>query len=462
MRKIFFYILMFVMVSGVSSAQENRLPMLKISSNKRFFSTSDGKPFFWLGDTGWLLFVKSSREDAIKYLDTRQRQGFNVVQVMVLHQLKSAVNKYGDSALKNANISSPVTTTGSDFTKPLEYDYWDHMDFIIDEAAKRGIYMALVPIWGSNVKEGNISPDQARLYAKFLAGRYKNKSNIIWLNGGDIKGTDGMVIWKMIGSVIKQYDKSHLITFHPRGRNSSSEWFHKEPWLDFNMFQSGHKTYAQDTSANETLHYGEDNWRYVTNDYKLAPVKPTLDGEPSYENIPHGLHDSIQPRWKDADLRRYAYWNVFSGGAGFTYGENAVMQFHRRGDTDANFGVNANWDETIGAPGANQMQHLKKLMLSKNYYARVPAQEILVDNTNVKYEHLLATRGDNYAMVYTYTGRNFKVDLSKLTFRVSKATWFHPEDGRLEIITNNMTSDIVDFDPPGDHLIGNDWVLILE
>ena len=75
-----------------------QLPLLKISANKRFFQTADGKPFFWLGDTGWLLFVKCKREDAIKYLDDRKQKGFNVIQVMVIHDVKLAVNVYGDSA----------------------------------------------------------------------------------------------------------------------------------------------------------------------------------------------------------------------------------------------------------------------------------------------------------------------------------------------------------------------------
>ena len=145
----------------------------------------------------------------------------------------------------------------------------------------------------------------------------------------------------------------------------------------------------------------------------MAPVKPTLDGEPSYENIPYGLHDSLLPRWKDADLRRYAYWSVFAGGAGFTYGENAIMQFHTAKDADANFGVNQNWKETIHAPGAYQMQFLKKLMLSENYFDRVPAQEIIADNTQDKYNRILATKGKKYAMVYTYTGRNFKVEIGR-------------------------------------------------
>jgi len=33
-----------------------QLPLLQVSSNQRYFQTADGNPFFWLGDTGWLLF----------------------------------------------------------------------------------------------------------------------------------------------------------------------------------------------------------------------------------------------------------------------------------------------------------------------------------------------------------------------------------------------------------------------
>jgi hypothetical protein len=452
--------ILFLMMLSLADAQQ--LPLLKVSSNGRFFQTQDGKPFFWLGDTGWLLFVKCNREDAIQYLQTRKEQGFNVVQVMVLHELKVAKNAYGDSALVNLNVATPAITKGSDFSDVTAYDYWDHVDFIIDEAAKRGIYMAMVPVWGSNVKAGLVNKTQAEAYAKFLANRYKNKSNIIWLNGGDIKGTDGLAVWKTIGNTLKKNDPKHLVTFHPRGRNSSSEWFHKESWLDFNMFQSGHRTYAQDTSSNEKLHYGEDNWKYAVVDYSLKPVKPTMDGEPSYENIPHGLHDPNQPRWKDADLRRYAYWNAFAGGAGFTYGENSVMQFHTGGDKDANYGVKKDWKIAVNAPGASQMQYLKTLMLSKPYFDRVPSQNIVAGNNGEKYDRILATKGKGYAMLYTYTGRNFSVDISKLGFKPNKASWYSPSKGTSIDIDKIKNDKVVEFDPPGEVAQGNDWVLVLE
>jgi hypothetical protein len=456
MKKILPAILLFSFLSV-----EAQLPLLKVSSNKRFFVTANNKPFFWLGDTGWLLFVKCNREDAVHYLETRKQQGFNVVQVMVLHDMNNTKNVYGDNALINEDVSKPNVTDGNDFKNEKEYDYWDHVDFIVDEAAKRGIYMAMVPVWGSNVKGGKVNAKQGEIYATFLAKRYKSKTNIIWLNGGDVKGTEGMDVWKVIGPTLKKYDGKHLVTYHPRGRTSSSDWFHNAKWLDFNMFQSGHKNYAQDTSSNETNHYGEDNWKFVNVDYQLKPVKPTLDGEPSYENIPQGLHDSLQPRWKAADLRRYAYWSVFAGGAGFTYGENATMQFNKMGDWTANYGVTAGWKETIKSEGATQMIYLKKLMLSKSYFDRVPAQELVMDSGD-RYDRVAATAGNSYALFYVYNGRNFKVDMMKLKFTASKANWYDPKTGRQKSVKGYNKNANVTFDPPGEKENGNDWVLILE
>lgn len=496
MRIYTIVIVVVMLMVTTSAAAQKPMPLLKVSDNKRFFQTAQGNPFFWLGDTGWLLFSKCNRADALQYLDARKKQGFNVIQVMVLHELFD-VNVYGDSALHNKNIATrnvqsiknyELGITNSDAlnnegqpqnqqpriikpqdSQPPTYDlrlttsnFWNHIDFIVDEAAKRGIYMALVPLWGSNLKAGGITVQQAELYAAFLAKRYAQKSNIIWLNGGDIKGADGVEVWNAIGTTLRLHDPKHLITFHPRGRTSSSDWFHQQPWLDFNMFQSGHKDYQQDTVSTEKRHFGEDNWKYAQVDYALQPTKPTLDGEPSYENIPHGLHDSLEKRWSDNDLRRYAYWSVFAGGAGFTYGENAIMQFNTKGDIGANFGVESNWKDVVQAPGANQMQFLKALLLSKPYFERMPAQEIIADNNGEKYAYLLATKGQHYAFVYTYTGKNITINCSTLGFVIGKASWYNPRNGKRTRTNIFRNTTLPVFDPPGVPMNGNDWVLILE
>ncbi len=441
-------------------AQIKPLPQLKISANHRYFMTVDGKPFFWLGDTGWLLFVKLKREEVIQYLDARKEQGFNVIQVMVLHDVKLGVNAYGDSALINHDGSRLKTTPGNSFADTEQYDFWDHADFVIKEAERRGIYMALVPVWGGNVKDGLVNEKQGKVLATFLANRYKNQSNIIWLNGGDIKGSEGLKVWETIGKTIRAIDKNHLMTFHPRGRMSSSAWFHKDSWLDFNMFQSGHRSYAQDTSANETLHYGEDNWRYVQADYHLTPTKPTMDGEPSYEDIPYGLHDASEPYWQDYEIRRYAYWSVFAGGCGFTYGHNSVMQFYTPGDSGISFFPKIKWQDGLKASGAGQMQYLKKIILSEPYFERVPDQSLIVNNGE-KYERVVATRGRNYAMIYSYTGRAVKLQMGKIAGKKVMVSRLNPRTGEYSKYNLFENKGIIEFKFPGEPKVGNDWVLVL-
>jgi hypothetical protein len=330
---------------------------------------------------------------------------------------------------------------------------------VIDKAAEKGIYIGLVPVWGSNVKGGHVTNEEAEIYARFLAKRYKNRSNIIWLNGGDIRGNDSIRIWNTIGTTINQIDTNNLITFHPFGRTTSSMWFHNESWLDFNMFQSGHRRYDQDDSE---WGFGQDNWKYVNHDYALIPVKPTIDGEPSYEGIPQGLHDTLQPYWNADDLRRYAYWSVFAGGFGFTYGANSVMQFHKPTDKKPSYGPREYWDEGIHLPGSGQMKFLKELILSRPFLERVPDQSLVESHNGQQYNYLAATRGTNYAFIYTYTGRNITVQMGKIAGQRVKASWFKPSDGtKIELgeFENHGTHE---FDPPGEPAEGNDWVLILD
>jgi hypothetical protein len=439
---------------------DQSLPLLKISENKHFLVNENNNPFFWLGDTGWLLFKKLNRDEAEKYLEDRKHKGFNVIQVMVLHDINNAVNAYGDSAFTNRDISQPKVTPGNSFSNSEAYDFWDHTDFIIDLAASKGIYMALVPMWGSNIKDKKVNPENAAVYSSWLAKRYKDCSNIIWLNGGDIYGTDSIEVWKAIGNSLRENDPNHLITFHPRGRMQSSMWFHKEPWLDFNMIQSGHRRYDQDDTE---LAYGEDNWRYIETDYKLIPAKPTIDGEPSYEGIPQGLHDTLQPYWNADDVRRYAYWSVFAGGFGFTYGHNAVMQFYKPGETEPPaYGAKIFWEPALNEPGAQQMKYLKELMLSRPFLERVPDQSLIAEKQGEKYDYQVATKGKNYAFIYTYTGCIMTIAMGKIEGEKVKASWFCPRDGKWQEIGEFDNTGKLEFMPPGGLQNGNDWVLVLD
>jgi Protein of unknown function (DUF4038) len=60
---------------------------LKVSPNGRYFVNQDGKPFFYLGDTCWLLFQRLNRDEVDEYLKDRAAKGFTVIQAYVIRGL---------------------------------------------------------------------------------------------------------------------------------------------------------------------------------------------------------------------------------------------------------------------------------------------------------------------------------------------------------------------------------------
>ncbi len=429
---------------------------VKVSKNGHYFQAANGSPFFWLADTGWLAFKKLDREALNTYFEDRKNKGFNVIQIMTMHS-EEMVNIYGDSAVVNNDVSKPLVTEGSRFENPDEYDFWDHVDYALDLAEDKNLFLALVPIWGTSVKAGKVNLEQAKAYATFLGDRFKSRENIIWLNGGDTPGEENKAIWNAIGNILHAKNPEWLITFHPFGRTDSSDHYHHEQWLDFNMFQSGHRRYDQETTGRM---YAQDNYKFVNVDFNLKPTKPTLDGEPSYEGIPQGLHDTLQPLWNSDDVRRYAYWSVFAGGAGFTYGHNAVMQMFSPGDKPA-YGNKKAWTDAINDPGGKQVHHVKDLILSFDYFNRIPDQTLVV-NQGEKYQYMAATRGNDYALIYTYTGRKMIIQMGKIEGAEVKASWFNPRNGESTSIGTFHNNGTLNFDPPGDPKDGNDWVLVLQ
>ena len=53
---------------------------LQVSSNGHYLIHEDGTPFFWLGDTGWEMLHRLSREEIETYLENRRSKGFNVIR----------------------------------------------------------------------------------------------------------------------------------------------------------------------------------------------------------------------------------------------------------------------------------------------------------------------------------------------------------------------------------------------
>ena len=405
---------------------------LQVSANSRFLQYADGTPFFWLGDTGWLLPQSLQRGEVKGYLSTCAKNGFNVVQVQTICGVP-CVNAYG----QYSNISRQNPWDFSAIDRDDVYSYWNHMDYIIEEAERNGIYIAMVCIWGGLVEGGAMDTEGAKAYGTFLAQRYKDHPNIIWVIGGDIQGNIKQDVWDTLARTIKSIDKRHLMTFHPRGRHTSAKWWAQAEWIDFHTYQSGHRAYGQRMGNKDYPipdNTEEDCWMYVDSTWAYKPIKTVLDSEPSYEDIAVGLHFPDGPRWKASDVRRYAYWDVFAGACGHTYGHNAIMQMHTPGKAVAYASTSKTWYEAQRDSGYVQMKYLKALMLSLPYFDRVPDQKVIYSSNGTRYDRLIATRGKDYLLVYDYTSRDINADLSTVSGKKKDVWWMDCQSGNLTFL----------------------------
>ena len=121
--------------------------MLKIHPDKRHFTDENGKTVYLIGDTAWEMFHCLSREEAVRYLDCRAQQGFSFIQSVILAEREGLTqpNAYGRLPLKNNAEGVPdplLPDVGGD------YSYFDHVEYIVAEAEKRGDETELLCIYG--------------------------------------------------------------------------------------------------------------------------------------------------------------------------------------------------------------------------------------------------------------------------------------------------------------------------
>jgi hypothetical protein len=427
---------------------------LKVSDNQRYLVHQDGKPFFWLGDTAWELFHRLTKAEADEYLKHRSSQGFTVIQAVVLAEL---------DGLNVPNSEGAVPLLNNDPAKPNE-EYFRHMDYVIDKAAEYGMVIALLPTWGDKIFKDrwgkgpeifNIS--NAAAYGEWIGSRYKNRENIIWVLGGDRtprKNSDDLKVWRLMADGIVKGSGGNsqaLMSFHPQPNSlemgGSSNWFHTDTWLDFNMLQNGH--------CRDEITY--DKISFV---YNRVPAKPVLDAEPIYEDHPVCFNVADLGTSNAYDVRKYAYLDLFAGAFGHTYGCHDVWQMFDDGREPVN-GPHVKWRGALDLPGARQMSFVRRLMESRPILDRVPDQSLIAENNYGPADRIQATRGKDYAFIYTAAGKPFTVNTGKITGAELTAYWYDPRKGEATKIGSFPNIGTHQFQPPTSGY-GKDWILVLD
>ncbi len=431
------------------------LKRIRVSENKRFLIDENGKPFFWLADTAWELFHRCTLPETEFYLENRCQKGFNVIQAVALAEL---------DGVRVPNTDGEIPLLDNDPTLPNEA-YFQHVDAVIQMAANKGIYIALLPTWGDKVVKmaWGAGPEifdtnTAYSYGKWIGTRYKDATNILWVNGGDrpdpADGVSYAPVWRALASGLQAgAGDSAFMTYHPNGRHGSSEIFHADDWLTMNMWQSCH--FIQD----------EPNWDMITQDYVRTPIKPVLDGEPNYED--HAINpftrkwDPSMGYFRDYDVRKQAYRAVFAGACGHTYGHHSVWQMYTPNRTPINY-PDRPWQDALDRPGAFQVGYLRRLMESRPYLKRIPDQSLLISENGIGGKHIRATRADDgsYAMIYAPSGWDeLTINFELLSGNQLQAWWFDPRQGIAQSAGKYDRNRNLTFSPPSRD---EDWVLILD
>ncbi len=424
--------------------------MRKLIVKGRYLSFDDGEPFFYFGDTAWEIFHVLNKDQAEHYLNVRKRQGFNVVQAVALAEQSGLTveNAYGRLPLHFTDgIPDPAKpdTDG-------EYSYWDHVDYVIDKAAEHGMFVTLLPTWGDkfNICWGRgpevFNEENAYIYGKWIANRYKDKENIIWMLGGDrqLEAKHRRIIDEMARG-IKEVDQNHLMTFHPSGNSDSTVYVGDADYIDFHTSQTGHS---------EDQCYETDSVMLKMADFS---EKPYMDSEPRYEDNPASFDTSLGYAWNADDVRQNAYWNILTGTCGHTYGNHCVWVMNQRPDGYFPF----MWSDVLTHIGAEQMKYVKQLRMSHDFFSLRHAPE-LVDTRYSGMGHIQAAKGDGYAYIYSPLGLPFDVNLELFDKSCRlKAFWFDPRTGNSELFAILPCWGKTTLVPPSQGK-GNDWVLVLE
>jgi hypothetical protein len=459
---------------------------LVVAPDNHHLMHADGTPFVYLADTAWCA-TRVNREGIDFYLEDRRAKGFTVIQMISFSFAMNGLvppNFYGDEFFMGGHPSNGEpwdwcrlvdwagkrvkrflgcqTRPGRWQSGPAQLNpaYFVHIDYIIDKAAEKGIYVALLPWWTNyDTNETIFDTTAAFNYGNFLGSRYVNRANLIWVMGGDgpVELHGAGHIWQAMADGIRAGDGGKfLMTWHPTIEGGGGP--QTPPYINFLMVQTGHYVFDNPLS-----------YQWITQYY---PVMPVLDGESRYEDDKTGFSAEGPPH--DAySTRQAAYWSILAGACGHTFGNLCVVFFSDdawnasgfwqtskyQGYTPATSGTR--WTLALNTEGQRSMAHLRKLLDSRPFVELVPDQGLVTDELSGE-AHIQAARGQSYAYVYNATGQPFTVNMGRISGSQVKAYWFDPETGEVIFIGRFDNTGQQIFAPRGNPGRRNDRVLILD
>lgn len=418
----------------------------EMSADGRYLVAPEGKPFFVIACTAWTLPQDYTMDEVRQYLDHRQADGFNTIQMSAVF---SEIDKQAyQKAFHKENILKPVES------------YWQHVDSVVKEASDRGLTVVINPIWKRSVNEflQKQGVKKCRKYGEWFARRYKDNPRVLYFIGGDQVPEPVRQEMDAMGEGIqKVYGGRAIVAYHSCGSQSSREAFPNAEWLTWNW------TYAYSPSYKFE---GAPRYPYQMNyeNYKEQKGIPIHFGEGFYDfgTAKKYSNNGTNGRWAGRRvLRRQAWWNATSGAMGVAYGAEGIWHKDRDGQT---------WQQCVEYESGRDMIRLRHLL------DRLPWQLLQPD-----IEHQILTAGygeyltDDYATCAVASDQSLAVVYTPVRHTMTIAIpqgheawtqqmhWYDPSNGQQQPVSDyTLSGGTLTLTSPMKNWAGDeDWVLVL-
>ncbi len=408
---------------------------LKVSSNGRYFTYADGTPFFYLGDTHWILsherFDTSNAPGVasqFKYtVDKRVRQGFTVFQSEAGWQARSAQIRITDEGRtdEEADADFKQGFTSADLAG------FANLDRKFKYIADQGLVHANAEIcWVGDPAEFPIFTEayMARL-AKYWVARY-GAYPVIWTIAQEIDknyygkyDTRTINKWFSAAQSIADNDAYHHPVM-PHMENTdqttaSNSWWSGKPF---------HSAWAVQWQGQLTeKKTAEEFWNAL-------PTKPSVLYESAYDGF-----------WTDSRGALEAAYKAFQYGMyGYGYGANGIWNDiyskpGERGDYGTAYQMPAHylwWRDGADLPTGDQLAFFKKFYTSLEWWKLVPRfnDHSWGSFLNASQSFLSSDGNNTYVVLFTGSGST-PASLNRMdNTSTYVAQWFNPRDGNYKMI----------------------------
>jgi len=366
----------------------------------------NSKPFFYFADTCWSAFTNIAKTDWNYYLDYREQQGFNVVQINLLKQWDASgddLNIYPFAIAKN---DSGYTF---DYSK-INMAYFDRAEEMLANVQSHHMIPALVLLWAnyvpdtwaSHIARNNLFTfKDLSHYVTYVTKRFKKFHPIYFISGDTDFNTEKTIsYYREVLKTAKENDPEALYSFHIKGRFSDvPEEFLNQ--MDFFSYQSGHNIDGQATAY--TIPLAE----------RAKFDGPMINTEPCYDQISYSRQK--YGRFSPHDVRTAAWSSVLAGAnAGITYGAHGIWSWHHTG---ASFGIVAgegfdvpfDWHDALHFRGANDLAFLKQIMATTFPNGCNPTGKTLNDTIQIQ-----SATNDTQTSYLIYLPTNTELDVTPL------------------------------------------------